>query len=94
MPEVPPVMRTVLFSKVFIVGLNVLKIDFLAKAAHETETIIRQDIAGSNRYRPRASYLVRGWQSDPIHLCRKYLVNALVGNIPAGRNNAVPHESR
>jgi hypothetical protein len=39
MPEVPPVMRTVLFSKVFIVGLNVAKIDFLAKVAspHETE---------------------------------------------------------
>jgi hypothetical protein len=31
MPEVPPVMRTVLFSKVFIVGLNVAKTDFLAK---------------------------------------------------------------
>jgi len=27
MPEVPPVMRTVLFSKVFIVGLNVAKVD-------------------------------------------------------------------
>jgi hypothetical protein len=31
MPEVPPVMRTVLFSKVFIVGVNIAEIDFLAK---------------------------------------------------------------
>jgi hypothetical protein len=31
MPEVPPVMRTVLFWKVFIVGLNVANVDFSAK---------------------------------------------------------------
>jgi hypothetical protein len=31
MPEVPPVMRTVLFWKFFIVGLNVANVDFSAK---------------------------------------------------------------
>jgi hypothetical protein len=37
MPEVPPVMRTRLFSKVFTFGLNVAKIDLLAKVVHLTK---------------------------------------------------------
>jgi len=31
MPELPPVIRTVLFSKVFIIGLNVANVDLSAK---------------------------------------------------------------
>ena len=43
MPEVPPVMTTVLFSKVFIVGLNVAKIDFFGKSRlHLTKPEMRR----------------------------------------------------
>ena len=63
MPEVPPVMRTLLFSKVFTFGLNVAKIDLLAKVVHltkrkiwdssRTESISKSGLTAGNRIRLR-----------------------------------------